>query len=325
MLVNHYFRNPGGGNYSIEKVFSIISQALTSQILVRRFFTQRPVDLPAIYRVSRLQGDIHHITGAVNYLALGLPRNSTIITIHDIGHLTETLSGWRKAFYKNIFWKLPLHRVSYVTAISNFTRNAIVENLQIESTKIQVIYNPVDPLFRFTYPLRNSCPVIMQIGVGKNKNIDTLIKAVDGLDVKLLLVRRPEDELVRKLNGHRINFEFRYNLSDQELAQAYCDSNILYFGSTYEGFGLPVIEAQAVGRPVIISNIESLIEISNDSSIITELNNVEHVRNAIVNLLFNSDLYNRYMELGRQNARRFSPEVIANQYYALYQNVMDNN
>jgi len=323
--VNYYFRNPGVGNYSIENVFNAVSKELTDRVDINKYYTKKAFDPLSILQFNKHEADIHHITGAVNYLALGLPSKSTIITVHDIGHYTETLKGLKKYVYKELFWRIPLAKTNRITAISNFTRDSLMEYFDIDYNRIKVIYNPVSPVFNFSKqrPL-NSRPVIMQIGAGVNKNVDTLLKAVVGLDISLLLVRKPDDEIVRKLNSFGISYEFRYGLTENELCQAYRDCDILYFGSTYEGFGLPVIESQVVGRPVIISNIQSLQEITGGSAFQTELNNSESVRQAIIELVSNHEVYVKYVNLGRRNAVRFNLSSVAKQYCELYTEIIKN-
>lgn len=322
--INHYYRYPGIGNYSIENVFNAVAKELSGEVDICNHYTTRNFDTLSIFKVRTYKANIHHITGAVNYLAFGLPSKSTVITVHDIGHYTETLKGPKKYIYKELFWRLPLARANRITAISNFTRESLMEFFNIHPDRIQVIYNPVNPLFKLSEKkVVNSRPVIMQIGAGKNKNIETLLKAVVGLDVHLLLVRKPNEDIVSTLNALNISFEFRYNLTETELYKAYHDCDILYFGSTYEGFGLPVIESQVVGRPVIISDIPTLKEIAGASAFQTELNNSESVRQGIVDLVSNNIVYLKYVDLGKKNALRFNVSTIANQYLELYKEMME--
>ncbi|GAB1446278.1 glycosyltransferase [Flammeovirgaceae bacterium] len=322
--VNYYFRNPSPSNYSIENVFSTVSEQLSDEVDIYNHYTTRNFDPLSIFEVSKHEANIYHITGAVNYLALGLPSKSTVITVHDIGHYTETLKGLKKYIYKELFWRIPLGKTNKITAISNFTRESLIEYFNIDPDRIKVIYKPVNPLFKLSEKrIVNSRPVIMQIGAGKNKNIETLLKAVVGLDVHLLLVSKPNEDIVSTLNALNISFEFRYNLTETELYKAYHDCDILYFGSTYEGFGLPVIESQVVGRPVIISDIPTLKEIAGASAFQTELNNSESVRQGIVDLISNYETYLKYVDLGKKNASRFSVSTIANQYLELYNEMME--
>lgn len=320
--VKYYFRNVAAGNYSIENVFEALASVLKDTIQASFYYTKRPLDIMAIFSVRGFQDDIHHITGAVNYLSLGLPKRRTIITVHDIGHYTNTLKGIRRVIYKYVFWVLPLNRASLITTISRFTKDELIREFQIPAGKIVVIPNPVHPNFRFIRRRINSIPVILQIGSGRNKNVETLIEAVDGMNVSLLLVRKPDATLAETLRDKGIKYEFRSNLSQEELVNAYAESDIVYFASTYEGFGLPVIEAQTVGRPVIISNISSLVEVSNNTAFATELNNAGQVRHAVSCLLSDPVVYDRYVEAGRLNVQRYSAKAVAKQYLSVYDTVL---
>ncbi len=318
MRVNYYFRNSVNGNYSIENVFDAVIKAMGSNLQTSSFHTRKPIDILAVLRVRKLKADVHHITGAVNYLAFGLPAKRTVITVHDIGHYTETLKGWRKFIYKFLFWVFPLRKVKAITTISAFTKEQLIKHFGISANKITVIANPVNPNFRFIPCKINVVPVILQIGAGLNKNIESLIEAVNGLKVKLLLIRQPDPVLIGRLKSAHVPFEFRYNLSEDELIQAYADSDIVYFASTYEGFGLPILEGMAIGRPVITSNISPMKDIGLESVLQVDPKDTKGISHAIQLLISNKGLYNEYQQRGLKQIELFTSERIAQQYHDLY-------
>ena len=322
MQINYYFRNTSSTNFSIENVFCTIINALQKACTISVYYTRSPIDFVSIFKVRNLKADVHHITGAVNYLAFGLPGKRTIITVHDIGHYTETLTGWRKVIYKYFFLVLPLRKVTAVTTISDFTKEQLIKEFNIAPTKITVIPNPVNPAFTFIAQRMNALPVILQIGAGYNKNIDKLLEAVKGLKVKLLLIRKPDNELMRKLKDNNIFFEFRSNLSEHELIQAYADSDIVYFASTYEGFGLPIIEAMALGRPVITSRISPMKEIGEDAAVIVDPLNISEIRSSIVSLIESKELYHQLVERGSVVVKKYRSEGVAMQYKLLYESLL---
>lgn len=322
MRVNYYFRNPGKGNYSLENVFDAVIKAMSSDHIIDSFYTQKPIDFYAIFEVRKLKADIHHITGAVNYLAFGLPGRRTVITVHDTGHYSETLKGWRKIIYKFLFWVFPLKKAKAITTISTFTKEQLIKHFGISSDKITVIPNPANPNFKFTPCRGNAIAVILQIGAGHNKNIEILIEAAKGLKVKLLLIRPPDTSLAELLQSAHIAFEFRYNLSENELIQAYADSDIVYFASTYEGFGLPILEGMAIGRPVITSNISPMKDVALENALLVDPNDKGSVRQAILALTSDEGLYKTYQQLGLKHIELYRVDKIAKLYDDLYKSLL---
>lgn len=322
MQVNYYFRNSSDSNFSIENVFTALIKVMRNFFDVTVYHTRTPVDVQSIFDCRKLRADVHHITGAVNYLAFGLPGDRTILTVHDIGHYTETLRGWKKVVYKYLFWIFPLRKVKAITTISSFTKEQLIKHFNVPANKITVIPNPINPAFTFIDQKKNERPVILQIGAGQNKNIEKLIDAAKGLNVKLLLIRPLDAALVETLTSSHISFEFRSNLSEIELVQAYADADIIYFASTYEGFGLPILEGMATGRPVITSNISPLKDIADENAVLVDPSDAGAIRAAIKMLIENREVYQRYQQKGIKHVELYRIEKIAAQYRELYQRLI---
>jgi len=88
--------------------------------------------------------------------------------------------------------------------------------------------------------------------------------------------------------------------------------------STYEGFGLPIVEANAVGRPVITSNVCSMPEVAGDAAFLVDPFDVEDIRRGVLLLINDSHLRRDLVRRGFLNVRRFSIESVATQYRSLY-------
>jgi glycosyltransferase involved in cell wall biosynthesis len=321
MKINFYFRHQHSNSYSIENVFSEVQNALPSVCVSRNMFAKRTLDFSLMLSCMDIRADVHHITGGVNYLALTLPPANTVLTVHDVGHYSETLKGIKRMVYGDLFWRYPLRKVRWLTAISEFSKSQLIKYFNVPNHRVQVIPNPVPAHFRFAEPVKNFKPIILQIGAGHNKNVEMLIAASKGLNVKLLLVRKPDQTLIDQLIQAGLDYEFRWSLNAQQMQNAYQQCDLLYFASTYEGFGMPLIEAQKVGRPVLISEIPSLIAIAKNQSAEVSRLNVSDVRNGLLKLIEDSDYRQKLIDKGLTNALDYSAGRIAMQYFDLYKRI----
>ncbi len=323
MTITHFNRDPRPGNYTFEQLFHSVREELVKHMDVESH------DLPAgmgpltAIRWARTRaGGLNHITGDVNYLAYGLPPGRTLITVHDLGHYSRTLKGWKKWVYRQFWLDGPLHRVAMLTAISEFTKNELIRLLGIPEEKITVIPDPLLPGFDYSpkesMPLR---PIILQIGSGSNKNLSRLIEAVAGLDVRLLLVNRLYDPALKaRLVELKIDYEQRTDLDYEGLQQAYRDCDILFFASEYEGFGMPILEAQATGRPVITSNLASMPEVAGvEGAILVNPFSIKSIHLGIKRVINDPYLRGNLVAKGQENIRKYTVQNISHQYLELYQ------
>ncbi len=327
MLVHHFNRDPRPANYTFEQLFGALREEVGKSMEIAN--NNLPGGLnqfQAIKWAKSRKGKINHITGDVNYLAYGLPSKGLIITVHDLGHYTRSLSGVKKIIYKKFWLDGPFAKANKITAISEFTKNELINRLGISEGKIVVIKNPIIPGITFSPLPNNPKPVILQVGSGTNKNVLRLLEAVKGIEVKLLLVNRLLDPIVnQKLKDYNIDYEKRSDLDLEGLNNAYANADLLFFASEYEGFGLPILEAQAAGRPVITSNLASMPEAAGtDGALLIDPFDVEAIRQAIVNLIESNDLKKKLIQTGLQNLKSYQIEDIAQQYIKLYHEVEED-
>jgi glycosyltransferase involved in cell wall biosynthesis len=93
---------------------------------------------------------------------------------------------------------------------------------------------------------------------------------------------------------------------------------MVVFASLYEGFGLPILEAQAMGRPVITSNFGAMREAAGDAALLVDPYSVEEIRAAILRIKNEPQLREELVRKGRENVERFRPEAVARQYAEIY-------
>lgn len=320
MKITFYLRDKREGNFSIEQIFESIGAALNRNYEVNYFYVDSTKSkIENILKARKAQGDINHVTGDVNWIVLGLDSKKTILTVHDIGHYVNTLTGIRKVIYGWLWWKIPLKKVKLISAISDFTKIELVRSFNISSEKIRVVYNPV--LSNYLYDskqINKSNPRILQIGSMKNKNVEMLLKAVEGISCTLVFLRRPDPKFTQLLKMNRCNYEFHTDLDSNEVYELYKSCDMLYFASTYEGFGMPIVEAQAVGRPVITSEFGAMKEIAGDAAYFVNPFDPDSIKDTIVEICENDNLRARIIEKGILNIERFSLNKIIDGYMRCY-------
>ena len=119
---------------------------------------------------------------------------------------------------------------------------------------------------------------------------------------------------INELNENNIDYANFTYLSDEEVFEQYKECDMLSFVSTYEGFGMPIVEANTVGRPVITSNLLSMPEVAGDAALIVNPYNIDEIRNGILKII-NDDIYrNNLIHNGYENVKRFNLNDIAEQY-----------
>lgn len=328
MQVIHFNRKPRKfGNYSIEGFYSQIREALKDKIEFK--IIECPYESNGIFKrlynavyAAFKQGEINHVTGDVNYLNMFFRKNRNIITILDCGLLYDT-KGLTHKFYKLFWYILPVKRAKYVVAISEATKNEILKFVKCEPDKIIPIYVSVSDKFkRVDKPFNKEKPVILFIGSAPNKNLKRLIKALEGINCKLEIIGKVPDEEIDLLNDSKVDYNICTGLTEDEVIKKYEECDILSLVSTYEGFGMPIVEANIVGRPVITSNFYSMPEVAGDAALIVNPYNIEEIRKGIIKIINDDDYRNELIKNGFENVNRFNINNISEKYFEIYKNII---
>src|SRR5690606_33462372 len=122
------------------------------------------------------------------------------------------------------------------------------------------------------------------------------------------------NKLKKTLTHHKINFINKTNLSRKEIYQEYINTDIVAFVSLREGFGLPIIEANAIGRVVICSDLSSMPEVANDSAHFVNPLDASDIKNGIEKLIENKPYRIQLIQNGFINAAKYHPKKIAEEY-----------
>ena len=319
-----YIMRSPGPSPSIERVFRQIGKCLSSDEF-EVDFQELPYPTTSVNLLLNLvrfrpqRADIYHVTGDVNYISLRLPRSRTVLTIHDLIFL-HVRSGIRRYVLKKLLLTWPLKRLQYVTAISEATKKEIVAEAGPAGDKVRVIENPLvdgfdaEPRRRFD----PGEPIILHIGTAPNKNLDRLVDALTGLQCRLRVIGELNAPQREHLTRSGIRFSATAGLSQEQMSDEYRRCDILSFCTTYEGFGLPVIEAQAMMKPVLASNIEPMASIAGGGALLVDPHSPAAIREGMVRLIADEALRNSLVEKGSQNISRFRATAIAEQYAACY-------
>ena len=288
--------------------------------------------------LTRFKKGLFHITGDVHYAILALPQDRTILTIHDLVFL-HTYKGLRRRLLKWIFLDLPIKKAKYITTISEKSKQEILDYTDCDPKKILVIPNPVDLSFdnystshaegrqaqppkpRFTnlwLAGRLNPPTILFLGTKPNKNLEISIAALFGLDVHLRIIgelSRKQKEMLAKFN---INYTSDFSISPEQLAAEYTNADLILFPSTYEGFGLPVIEGFQAGKPVITSNISPMKEVAGDGALLADPTSIASIRGHVIRLLADQKLQAQLVAAGNEKVKKYQPVFIAERYQQLW-------
>jgi glycosyltransferase involved in cell wall biosynthesis len=271
-----------------------------------------------------------------------------IMTIHDCVHVKfppENLSRLRRF---DLYWRTrrSLQRASQVLAVSNSTRDDLVDIFDMDSKRISVIHNALDERFapaaegmdRKTvlerYQLHD--PFVLYSGkIRPHKNVHRLIEAFAVLkselandlryhNLKLIVIG---DELSHHQylrltvvrSGVQQDVRFFGFVPYSILRVFYQSAALFAFPSLYEGFGLPPLEAMASRTPVLASNTSSLPEVLGDAALLVNPENVFEIARGLKAILLEETLRERLVERGLKHISRFSWKSAAQQVVEVYE------
>lgn len=270
-----------------------------------------------------------------------------VVTIHDLIHqhysmnksstLNPLIYFLKQAGYKKVF-KYAIEKSLNILTPSNFVKDHLINEWNINSTKIEVTYEAVDDkiltiaskmdmedLQRIMQKFNIQQPFIFYVGnAHPHKNVDGLIKAFRSLPRapnRLLLVLSGQDHYF----WQRIRHEFQYkniiytgSLSDEELVALYKGAEIFIMPSFEEGFGLPILEAMACGTPVLASDIGVLREVGGEAAYYFNPTSIDDMVNKITRVIRDKKLMKDLVNKGDRRYKEFSWEKLARETFLSY-------
>ncbi len=311
--------------------------------------TQFQKALPALWRSSSIKNqlqknrlDIYH--GLSNEIPFGINGAgvATVVTIHDLIFLKHTD---QYPFIDRQIYKLKTQyaakHVDRIIAVSNQTKQDLIELYGVPEKKVEVIYPIIDTLFE-KQEQRNKTKEVIQkyklpgkyiLSVGSffaRKNQKNLIEAFDLIKNQvrenLVLVggagnMRAEIEALIMKKGLQNRVHIIANVSNADLPNVYSAANAFVFPSLYEGFGMPVVEALLCKVPVIATKGGCFEEAGGPASLYINPSSVEEISAAIVKVLNDEKLKTQMINAGFVHAQTMNAESIAQKTMTLYKSV----
>lgn len=268
----------------------------------------------------------------------------TVVTIHDLSFVLYPHHfgrAWRA--YLASCMPSVLRSANAIICVSESTKRDLLRFYEPAREKVHVVHNGLDHK-RFNSGAKLDCEWARSIGIRQpyllhvgtfleRKNIPVLLRAIRALksagkfmDLQVVLAGQEApglvgaqavDETISQLQLQNTVVKAGH-VPDDQLAGLYAGAQALAMPSSYEGFGFPVLEAMAVGTPVITSNVSSLPEIAGDAAILIPAGDEQALAKAIDNVLGDCDLQERLRSQGLLQAQKFSWKRAADETIAVY-------
>jgi glycosyltransferase involved in cell wall biosynthesis len=278
--------------------------------------------------------DLLHSLGYTSPLFLPCP---TVVSVHDLNFLAfGSLMTFARRTMLRLAVKEAVLRSDRVITISEFSRREILRAYHVPPEKVVVTYLAADTkspepaaglasgsepgmewmqepymiAFSATYPNKNISRLLEAYGVAKKRH---------AIPQRLVLIGHPfrtgenQDDLMK----HRDVIWTGY-LEQRTMSYVVKNADFMVFPSYYEGFGLPVLEAMAVGIPVVCSRAASLPEVAGDAAVYFDPFSIDDMAEKIVAVANDLSLRNELRTKGTENLKRFSWEKVARETVAIY-------
>jgi glycosyltransferase involved in cell wall biosynthesis len=260
------------------------------------------------------------------------PKNS-VVTIHGLEYeyWPQGYSSWRR-WYLRWSTKSAVKRAQKIIAISENTKQDLIKLYGVEAEKISVVYHGVgSKIFNDQISISNKIlnsndqaeePYLLYVGrIETKKNIQGILEAYKILKEKyhvpheLVLAGSPGygyealRRALRACSGNNVR-ELGY-VSEEEKWRLLSNTEAFLFPSFYEGFGIPVLEAQTMGVPVVTSLGSCLPEVAGQGALFVDPHSPTELAKAIKQIIDDNNLRDRLRQSGFENIKRFSWEKCA--------------
>ena len=262
-----------------------------------------------------------------------------LVTVHDVAHISqrEVFDALSKRIYSRTMFNAVRFRADAIAFMSNFTSCEFESLVGAPRGLSHVVYGGVGPEWYGVEagPSLRDRPFILYVGnVKPHKNLHRLLLAFDSIKDEisqdLLIVGREEgfltgDTGIRDLSmlmGKRV--DFTGYVDDRTLKRYVAQADAMVLPSLYEGFGLPPLEAMAVGCPVLVSRIASLPEVCGEAALYCDPYSVEDLAMQLRRIVSDQSLRETLRAAGLSRVRQFTWDAAAKEYDRILSSVLSN-
>jgi glycosyltransferase involved in cell wall biosynthesis len=291
----------------------------------------RPGAYPAWEQVAlplyagRRHPAVIHSTGSTAPVRLPMSRSTLVVTVHDL-IFTETwaLTSLRQRLgriYRRTVVPAALRRAGWVITDANAVEAQLLARYPWIAGRVSVIPIPVSQQF-FDHEVheqrRPPGYLVAFATIDPRKNLARILEAFSQArvivpDAELLLIGSQRASAVLPVGVRALSY-----IPEDELVSRLARSTGLVYASLSEGFGVPILEAMALGVPVITSDRDPMRELAGGAALLVDPTSVPSIRDAMIALLSGGDRPRALSEAGRRRAASFRPERIAEQTAQLY-------
>ncbi|WP_211130828.1 glycosyltransferase family 4 protein [Serratia surfactantfaciens] len=239
-----------------------------------------------------------------------------VVTQHDVTYRRYPQSySWKFKLVYNLLVPSLLRRSKSIITVSNFSKSELTDIYQCDSSKVHVVYNSASDIFRSEKKSDNQEKYVLAVSsTNYHKNFHGLIREFTRLsrdiDVNLKIIGGAAKSFsnmdLNSYVGSDDRVEFVGRVTDEQLLSLYVNAMAFVFPSFYEGFGIPPLEAQACGCPVISSNLASMPEVLGDSALYFNPEKDGEMTTALQNVFENKLLRDKLIEKGYKNIAKYS-------------------
>jgi glycosyltransferase involved in cell wall biosynthesis len=252
-----------------------------------------------------------------------------IVTLHDITRIRypQSYSLWLRVLWYFLIPTILKRSLSLIT-VSEFSKREILNYYKYIPSPIHIVHNAIGEGFKTNAEIRDDkCPpyLLTVSSPAYHKNQARMIRAFVNIhasrqiNLDLVIIGESFRGMAKKSDDINCSSFIRFGgrIDDDELVRLYQGAEAFIFPSLYEGFGIPPLEAQACGCPVIASNAASMPEVLEDSVLYFNPNNIHEMQKAINTIISDRQLRESLIRKGFSNVSRFSWDISAQKLYQI--------
>lgn len=274
---------------------------------------------------------LFHPTYYNSYFLKYIGTNPYVVTVHDMIHekFPHYFSDTQDIIQQK---KRVITKAKRIIAISENTKNDIIEILGIDPNKIDVIYHgtsmkPSSGNYKLDLPDK----YLLFVGDRTPyKNFQRFMEVFAELhknDKELYVIytgSRLHNQEIAQLPSEALNYAIHIKASDEELSELYSRALLFVYPSLYEGFGIPILEAYACNCPIAISNTSCFPEVAGNAAVYFDPYSNESMFKSIREIIYNENKRQLLIQLGNARLKRYSWDIAAEKTYETYKKAIES-